>query len=670
MASFTRAPNRQGEGQWEQVDAIVHRFEIAWQKGGTPPEIADYIPWDGPESFRLDVLADLVHADQHFRQAKEPVPLEVYLNRYPQLRAHIEKKRDSKDDVRAREGHSTPAELIPPCEFGNYHIEAKIDNGGMGVVYRATHAHLKKPVAFKILRPEYTADPKAVARFRREMAAIGKLDHNNIVRATDAHVGTAGDLHYLVMDLIDGIDLSKLVRLRGPLAVPEACSLVFQAANGLQCAHEHEMVHRDIKPSNLMLSAKGEVKILDLGLALLNRGRLTESAVTVTGQVMGTADYMAPEQWKSSHGVDIRADIYSLGFTLYTLLAGHPPFAGPNYGSAPQKMTAHINEPVTPITDHRPEVPAPIANLLARMVAKKPEDRPATPAEVAQILGPFGAGADLAGLARRGKTLQRRKEPEGQIAAEDAITTSRPPPNGTSISESPGTFWSRWRFPRKLRIGAFLAVGAVVIAIGGLFFAKHGQENLLDQVPVEIKFPRDGLSHWEIKGQGQQREIWVHADGESLLQTGEAKETGYEIRTMLEQFQWGEAGLFFGLHEDVYNGQPCKKYQVVKVVNRGEQFSIDHFTVWQLENTKVYQPGGKPLPIAQPARRGYSLKLTIGKGGAWRIYWNSQGIGPMADPNYPVLQNADLVGGFGVYNDLSTCVYRDTKSSSFSEANK
>ena len=189
------------------------------------------------------------------------------------------------------------------------------------------------------------------------MEAIGRLNHNNIVRATDA--GEADGVHYLVMELIDGIDLARLVRLAGPLPVAAACELVRQAAVGLQYAHENGLVHRDIKPSNLLLSVNGELKISDLGLALLNRDERASGELTVTGQVMGTADYMAPEQWEDSHAVDIRADLYSLGCTLYTLLAGRPPFAGPKHRSALRKMAAHAKELVPPITDHRADVPAP-----------------------------------------------------------------------------------------------------------------------------------------------------------------------------------------------------------------------------------------------------------------------------------------------------------------------
>jgi serine/threonine protein kinase len=194
-----------------------------------------------------------------------------------------------------------------------YKLLAELGKGGMGTVYRALHTKLDREVALKILPAERTKDPEAVDRFQREMKAVGKLEHPHIVRATDA--GEQDGTHFLVMEYVEGLDLSELVQVIGPLPVADACEVIRQAAVGLQAAHEHGMVHRDIKPSNLMLAANGRVKILDLGLALLDpqRGDVDDEGggrdLTSDGQIMGTFDYMAPEQAGDSHGVDIRADI-------------------------------------------------------------------------------------------------------------------------------------------------------------------------------------------------------------------------------------------------------------------------------------------------------------------------------------------------------------------------
>ncbi len=229
------------------------------------------------------------------------------------------------------------------------------------------------------------------------MKAVGKLSHSNIVQATDA--GMEDGTHYLVMELVDGSDLSKLVTQRGRLPVAEACELIRQAAEGLQHAHKNGLVHRDIKPSNLMLTTNGSVKILDLGLALL--GGVHHEGVgelTTTGQIMGTIDYMAPEQGSDTHNVDIRADVYSLGATLFKLLTGKAPFEGEQYKTPIKKLMALANVEPPRVDTLRPEVPKALADLVQRMLSKSPKERPTPPSELSRLLEPFAQGADLSKL--------------------------------------------------------------------------------------------------------------------------------------------------------------------------------------------------------------------------------------------------------------------------------
>src|SRR5262249_17860376 len=193
-----------------------------------------------------------------------------------------------------------------------------------------------------------------------------------------------------VMEFVEGTDLAKLVKQQGPLPVALACDCVRQAALGLQHAHEHGMVHRDIKPQNLMRTPSDQVKILDFGLALLASEVGSHDAATTFGTALGTADYIAPEQAHDAHTADIRADIYSLGCTLYFLLAGHPPFPD---GSLMQKLTAHAQHSPTPLATIRPDLPHGLARVLDRMMAKDPALRYQTPAEVAQALTPFAETA-------------------------------------------------------------------------------------------------------------------------------------------------------------------------------------------------------------------------------------------------------------------------------------
>src|SRR5581483_7020063 len=237
----------------------------------------------------------------------------------------------------------------------------------------------------------------AVARFRNEMKAAGRLAHPNIVAAHDA--GRVGGTYYLAMELLDGADLSALVGRLGPLPVADACELVRQAAVGLQHAGECGLAHRDVKPSNLMLTRGGVVKVLDLGLARSLADLPPSERLTTSGVLLGTADYIAPEQIDRAHTADARSDVYGLGGTLFFLLTGSAP-----YGDRPtwwEKLRAQEGAPVPEVRQRRAAVPDALADLLTRMLAKDPADRPASPGEVAAALAPFAGGADVAGLLDR-----------------------------------------------------------------------------------------------------------------------------------------------------------------------------------------------------------------------------------------------------------------------------
>jgi serine/threonine-protein kinase len=276
--------------------------------------------------------------------------------------------------------------------LGSYKILEQIGQGGMGRVYKAEHETMNRTVALKLLAPEHTQTEKARQLFRRELRAAGKLLHPNIVTAYDAN--EQGGRLYLVMEYVQGPNLEQLVRERGPLPAGLACEIIRQAALGLQCAHEHDMVHRDVKPSNLLLQQpRGPagpclVKILDFGLA-----RLSDQSANVPGgkgsiavndnTVMGTPDYLSPEQARSLHLVDIRSDLYSLGCTFYYLLTGRVPFPG---GNSLDKMIRHGSEEAPPPDALRPEVPLVVSAIVRRLMAKDPADRFQTPADVAASL--------------------------------------------------------------------------------------------------------------------------------------------------------------------------------------------------------------------------------------------------------------------------------------------
>jgi serine/threonine protein kinase len=285
---------------------------------------------------------------------------------------------------------AAPADV--PAELANhpkFRIIRELGRGGMGVIYLAEHRAMEKNVALKVISPAVLDNPEALARFRAEVRAAGKLDHQNIARAFDAD--EAGQLHFLVMEFVEGVSLAQLLEQKGPLPVASACHYARQAALGLQHASEQGMVHRDIKPQNLMLTPKGLVKVLDFGLARLRTERKAGPRLTQLQSFMGTPEYVSPEQAMDAREADIRADIYSLGCTLYCLLAGRPPFVGE---TAMQVVLAHIEQEAAPLHELRPDVPADLSAVVAKMLAKDPAQRYQRPIEVAQALLPFAkAGA-------------------------------------------------------------------------------------------------------------------------------------------------------------------------------------------------------------------------------------------------------------------------------------
>lgn len=262
-----------------------------------------------------------------------------------------------------------------------YKLLDHLGSGGMSSVYLAEHVLMNRRVAIKVLPKERVNDSSYLARFRREARAAAALDHPNIVRAYD--IGNEGNIHFLVMEYVEGRDLQAIVREQGPLDPVTAAEYIRQAALGLHHAHQAGLIHRDVKPSNLLVDKNGTVKLLDLGLARFTGEEQASLTLAYDENVLGTADYLAPEQAINSHAVDARADIYSLGCTLYYLLTGHPPFAE---GTLPQRLMAHQKHPPPSIKKQRPDVPDDLIRICMRMMAKKPAARYQSMLEVADTL--------------------------------------------------------------------------------------------------------------------------------------------------------------------------------------------------------------------------------------------------------------------------------------------
>jgi serine/threonine protein kinase/WD40 repeat protein len=270
--------------------------------------------------------------------------------------------------------------------FGDYVVLDKIGAGGMGVVLKAQHRRMKRMVAVKILPAKAMDSETAVQRFYREVEAAAKLIHSNIVTAFDA--GEHRGMHYLVMEFVDGKDLSQILIESGPLPIEQAVECVIQAARGLEYAHSNGIVHRDIKPANLLLTKDGTIKILDMGLARLTEqvgqhDETEDGQLTKSGQIMGTTDYMSPEQAMDTRTADHRADIYALGCTLFRLLTGKSVYEA---DTVMKRLMAHQQAEIPSLCDKRPDVPAALELIFRRMVAKEPAERQQSMTELGEDL--------------------------------------------------------------------------------------------------------------------------------------------------------------------------------------------------------------------------------------------------------------------------------------------
>jgi serine/threonine protein kinase len=276
--------------------------------------------------------------------------------------------------------------------LGKYKLLGQIGKGGMSSVYLAEHELMKRRVAIKVLPQNRVGDASYLERFRLEARAVARLDDPNIVRAYD--IDNEGNIHYIVMEYVDGQDLHQIVSQNGPLTYEAAVDYIAQVANGLQHAHEMGMVHRDIKPANCLLDRNQVVKLLDLGLAKLTEDDQTSLTMANEENVLGTADYLAPEQALNSHEADSRSDIYSLGCTLYFLLTGRPPFPE---GSISERLLKHQTSKPDSIFKIRGDAPPSLVDMCESMMAKKPDERPQTAGDVAERLTEW--------LAERGRKL-------------------------------------------------------------------------------------------------------------------------------------------------------------------------------------------------------------------------------------------------------------------------
>ncbi len=364
--------------------------------------------------------------------------------------------------------HTSPSNASAPLAAGSllgpYRILAKLGEGGMGAVYKATHTKLDKVVAIKVLSTQVTRQADAVVRFEREMRAVGKLTHQHIVQAFDA--GEINGLHYLAMEYVEGSDLAQLVKQRGPFSVVNACKAVRQSALALVAAHGAGLVHRDIKPSNLLVGKNGQVKLLDLGLALLADDIPASAELTTAGQAFGTPDYMAPEQWEDAHAADARTDLYALGCTLFYLLIGRPPYSTEKHRSAVGKMFGHVTEAIPDLKAARADVPAEVAAIYEKLLAKSAKDRFQTAAQLVEALAPFVTSKPQPAAAVVEVLPETVVQPTNVFQSLAISTATAAPPKPALRTAGGGKGWT----PRQLAIAAggaaaMLLLGVIIITI-------------------------------------------------------------------------------------------------------------------------------------------------------------------------------------------------------------
>ncbi|MCL4201697.1 MAG: protein kinase [Pirellulaceae bacterium] len=479
------------------------------------------------------------------------------------------------------------------ARLGAYRLLGHLGKGGMGQVFLAEHVHLKRTVALKILPPERANDPVVLRRFYREMEAIGRLEHPNVVRARDA--GEAEGYHFLVMDYVPGIDLRGLLAASGPWTVADACEAMRQTALGLEYIRQNELVHRDIKPANLIVTRAGRVKILDLGLARLRRPDGDGSQLTGSDAGLGTYDFIAPEQIRRASAVDIRADLYSVGCTLYALLAGRPPF---HDRAVYEKLFAHCNDPVPPLSEKRSGVPESLLAILNSLLAKLPADRFENPALLGQALTPLCEGHRLSELAAQHVAADApadidetdewlstsvHDDTDRRIAGNKAGIGARPEP-----TRSRRTVWLTWGLAIASCILLTVAGGVYGPELALRWLPGRGpsspsvpsptpeqlqlQRPNLDAVPLnrwvrllefeprEVFWPQDGLSNWFYSP--QQEQITLQSNHIGLLELGEVHRANYRIQIGLQQPRWdGGIGVFFGLHPTTVDDRPGLTYQ-------------------------------------------------------------------------------------------------------------
>jgi hypothetical protein len=577
--------------------------------------------------------------------------------------------------------------------IGPYRLLACLGGGGMGSVYLARHPHLGRFVAIKLLATRHLDNPHAVARFRQEVAANGLLRHPHIVAATDA--GEDDGSPYLVMEYVPGIDLDRLLRLRGPLPIADACELARQAAEGLACIDRAGLVHRDIKPSNLLLAQDGTLRILDLGVARWQQPSGDHEQLTATGQVLGTGDYLSPEMAGGCRDLDIRSDLYSLGCTLYALLTGKPPFATPAFDTFYRKLRAHLEEPIPPIQRRRPDVPDALRDLLGHMLARDLAQRSASPVEVAERLNCFTSGHNLPGLLAG---LAIEPDTNGLSAAQpaqDLPAQSRGEPAATTLASGPlAEARARQKTaPAPSRGLRWWALCAALLPLAGLALwllrgnsqdhedARTGPnspaplrfepgrwQDLLARPPVELLGPAGQKGKWW-KHDQDRHELWINCDDLGLLRLADVPVEAFDLELTFFQSPWvGGLGIVFRGRDDP-GAAPGSIWGDFLLLQRFDALPAARparLVRGYLKHSKGTTPLFLDRVVAEDAHRPLAearrLEITVGADGLRGVVWDGEAIaGRLRDPLPEGPRRAGAHGAVGILVQASSTTIRSAR---------
>jgi serine/threonine-protein kinase len=482
-----------------------------------------------------------------------------------------------------------------------YELEELVGTGGMSSVYKAHDRLLDRTVALKVLHQQYSSDDEYVERFRREARSVATLTHPNIVTVIDR--GEHGDRQFIVFEYVDGDNLKRMIERRGPAPVETALELGIQMARALAFAHQNGLVHRDVKPQNVLLNGDGQAKVTDFGIA---RSLDVQHGMTQTGTVLGTSDYIAPEQAQGQR-VDEQTDVYSLGVVLYELLTSHVPFPGENFVAVAMR---HINEDPPSIRDERGDVTPRVDAAVRRAMAKRPEDRFASMDDLVAELE--ACLVELDGDTQGTQVLGAPVKPPRRKRNE-----RRAPPPGGPVRHRPRV--SPW--PLITALSVLIAVGAVIAVI------------LLRQSGVH--FPGTGGTH---KGGGGAPSATISL---SALRAYDPLGDGHEHDEDVFKATDGKSGTFW--ETEHYNDHPnLNKQGVGLILDAGSAVHLNQLGIatgtpgFVAEIKASNTPGGFPTVVAGPQTATSQTRFQIANDGKFRYYliWITR-----LGPGYP---NAEI----------------------------